>query len=541
VEYIQAGTGKSLILEHVKYHLWKARKRVAITAPTGIAAVQLGGSTIHSFSGVGLGDKGLREYLSMSRARKTGIGQKRTAWRETDVLVIDEISMLEPNLWEKLNGIAKGLREDDRFFGGMQIVVCGDFFQLPPVPVNDAMRRCKECGEKLPHKGLRKYLDETPPDVFTTIGINPKTWSRCGSCKHPWNEGLKYVFQTKSWNEAQFGTVVLSKVHRQQDQKWVDMLGKIKVGNVDNEVLDFLESLRRPLPEEINGVRPTRLYTHRADVQGENEAEFRRLEEQEFTFEAIDTGSIAPPTGGQGNVIKLDGAQLADNPYFKALQAPSTLKLKQKAQVMLLSNVDPSSGLVNGSRGIVSGFSEFAKKEELLAVGADGDRAILERYYDKYRDGKTNTLRLPKVKFANKGGSEGPELTVLPVRWSMQMTMADGAVQTLERIQIPLNLACMPPNSFHHKKTNKPPGAATVHKAQGLTLDLAAVDISSAFEPGQAYVGLSRCRSPEGMQILGFGGREQLKRAIRCCPIVVSFDRILQQKWRVQNMQRDGR
>jgi ATP-dependent DNA helicase PIF1 len=415
--------------------------------------VQLGGSTIHSFSGVGLGEKGLHEYLSMSRTKKTGIGQKRAAWLETSVLIIDEISMLEPNLWDKLNGIAKGLRKDDRFFGGMQVVVCGDFFQLPPVPINDALRTCKECGAKLPHKGMRKYLDETPKDVFTTVGINPKTWSRCVSCGFPWNEGLKYVFQTKSWNEAAFGTVVLSKVHRQQDQKWVDMLGKIKVGNVDNEVLDFLESLRRPLPE-IDGVRPTRLYTHRANVQGENEAEFQRLGEQEFTFEAIDVGTIIPPDG-QGKVIRLEGAQLAENPYFKALQAPPTLKLKQKAQVMLLSNVNPSSGLVNGSRGIVSGVAVFEKKEELVAVGADGDRAVLERYYDKYRDMKTGHLSLPKVKFAAKAPGaavEAPELTVLPVRWNTEMTLADGAIQTLERIQIPLTLACMsrPPFSPIH-------------------------------------------------------------------------------------------
>jgi len=84
----------------------------------------------------------------------------------------------------------------------------------------------------------------------------------------------------------------------------------------------------------------------------------------------------------------------------------------------------------------------------------------------------------------------------------------------LERIQIPLALAW----------------AATIHKAQGMTLDRAAIDIENSFAPGQAYVGLSRCRSPEGLQILGWGGKDALKKAIRCCEIVRRFDAVLQKK-----------
>jgi hypothetical protein len=89
-----AGTGKSLILRHVKYHLQKSGKKFAITAPTGIAAVQLGGTTIHSFSGVGYGNRGLRDYRGMSRSKKTSVGKKYMVWRTTDVLIIDEISMV---------------------------------------------------------------------------------------------------------------------------------------------------------------------------------------------------------------------------------------------------------------------------------------------------------------------------------------------------------------------------------------------------------------------------------------------------------------
>ena len=93
-----AGTGKSLVLEHVKYHLFKLNKTYAITAPTGVAAAQLGGSTINSFSGVGLGDKGLKEYLGMSTRGWTKIGERKESWESTDVLIIDEISMVRDHL-----------------------------------------------------------------------------------------------------------------------------------------------------------------------------------------------------------------------------------------------------------------------------------------------------------------------------------------------------------------------------------------------------------------------------------------------------------
>ena len=89
-----AGTGKSLILEHVKYHLGKLKRSYAITAPTGIAAVQLGGTTIHNFSGVGIGRLGLNAYCGMANAKHTQIGKRKDAWEKTDVLVIDEVSMV---------------------------------------------------------------------------------------------------------------------------------------------------------------------------------------------------------------------------------------------------------------------------------------------------------------------------------------------------------------------------------------------------------------------------------------------------------------
>lgn len=91
-----AGSGKSLILEHVKYHLYMRKRKYAVTAPTGIAAVQLNGTTIHSFAGVGIGALGLRSYVGMSMSTNTNtqIGKRKDAWETTEVLIIDEVSMV---------------------------------------------------------------------------------------------------------------------------------------------------------------------------------------------------------------------------------------------------------------------------------------------------------------------------------------------------------------------------------------------------------------------------------------------------------------
>ena len=105
-------------------------------------------------------------------------------------------------------------------------------------------------------------------------------------------------------------------------------------------------------------------------------------------------------------------------------------------------------------------------------------------------------------------------MTVLPAAWAQATARAGSGARHVERVQLPLALAW----------------AATVHKSQGLTLDCAAVDVAAAFEPGQAYVGLSRVRAPAGLQVLG-AGRAALRRAIRCCAVVAEFDRRLRARW----------
>lgn len=129
-----AGTGKSVLLREIISSMRKkyAREpdRVAVTASTGLAACNVGGVTLHSFAGIGLGKEETPELV-----RKIKKNQKaKHRWMRTKVLIIDEISMVDGDLFDKLEGIARQLRNNGRAFGGIQLIITGDFFQLPPVP-----------------------------------------------------------------------------------------------------------------------------------------------------------------------------------------------------------------------------------------------------------------------------------------------------------------------------------------------------------------------------------------------------------------------
>jgi ATP-dependent DNA helicase PIF1 len=129
-----AGTGKSVLLREIISSLRKkyAREpdRIAVTASTGLAACNVGGVTLHSFAGIGLGKEDASELV-----RKIKKNQKaRHRWMRTKVLVIDEVSMVDAELFDKLENIARQLRNNGRPFGGIQLIITGDFFQLPPVP-----------------------------------------------------------------------------------------------------------------------------------------------------------------------------------------------------------------------------------------------------------------------------------------------------------------------------------------------------------------------------------------------------------------------
>src|SRR6266496_4413720 len=122
-----AGSGKTFVLNEFIRLVKRQGKHVAVTATTGLAATHLGGSTIHAWSGIGVHDE-LPKYFFDNLLKG-----RRDIITATDVLVIDEISMLHDYRLDMINQVAKRVREDERPFGGIQVILCGDFFQLPPI------------------------------------------------------------------------------------------------------------------------------------------------------------------------------------------------------------------------------------------------------------------------------------------------------------------------------------------------------------------------------------------------------------------------
>jgi ATP-dependent DNA helicase PIF1 len=157
-----AGTGKSVLMRAIIAELRKKHAkevdRVAVTASTGLAACNIGGVTLHSFGGIGLGKEDVPALVKKIKRN----AKARNRWIRTKILIIDEISMVDGDLFDKLEGIARSIRNNGRPFGGIQLVITGDFFQLPPVP---------EYGSNA--KGVKFAFDAGtwPTAIHHTIGL----------------------------------------------------------------------------------------------------------------------------------------------------------------------------------------------------------------------------------------------------------------------------------------------------------------------------------------------------------------------------------
>ena len=383
------GTGKSFLLRFLYENVPQATGRdVAITAMTGCAALLIGrfAKTLHSWAGIGLGrDPPLVLAQTVKRSRKP-----YARWRGMDILVIDEVSMLTPELLEKLDTVARIVRKCDLPMGGLQVVFVGDFYQLPPVN--------KE-NEK-----------ET-----------------------------QFVFESPLWKLIVQETIQLTQILRQDDPVFQKVLGEVRVGNVSQESFEILKSRKDDSWKKL-AIRPSLLYSRRAMVDTINQSNLKALQGERKLFKAETVFKPIEQTKGlteSSPVVKQAIEKLDRDGQYMA-----ELVLAVGAQVMLLVNLDHEAGLVNGSRGVVTGFEPS---------GA------------------------PLVKFKT-----GSEISISPSTWECE------DLEGVSRKQIPLKLAY----------------AITIHKAQGATLDCALIDIgNSTFEYGQAYVALSRVKNLESLYV----------------------------------------
>jgi len=312
-----AGTGKSFLLLKIIRDLQKkyGAECVAVTAPTGIAACNIGGVTLHSFAGIGQGTEPLDKLYSIVFRNEKAAGR----WKQAKVLIIDEISMLDGGLFDKLEYIARRIRGGDRPFGGLQLVVAGDFFQLPPV-------------------GL--------------AGINERTGgsSSMAGGSMPQSPPVKFAFQSAAWGRTLYAQLPLTKVFRQSDDKFVKLLNEFREGIVGPHTSVLLETAGSGLPAaaKASGAKPTCIYALNRLVDEVNSREMGAATGPLYQYRAKDAG-IEPFLSNLKN----------------SCQAPDLLELKLGVQVMLLKNLDAARGLVNGARGVVVGFSGESKFPEV--------------------------------------------------------------------------------------------------------------------------------------------------------------------------------
>lgn len=224
----EPGSGKTYALNRFIEYCREHGIGLGITASTGIAATHIGGMTIHSWSGIGVKTELDQEQLKTMRKNS----RLTSRLKKTRVLIIDEISMLDGTRFETINRICKALAGSDKPFGGLQVILCGDLFQLPPVT---------------------------------------------GS-----GQSVDFIHTSTAWQELDLKICYLSEQYRQDDdQGLLDLLRCIRSGNLTKDVHDTLSRRTRHEPDRD---RVTRLYTHNADVDTLNQKQLDQIEDEPRVF-----------------------------------------------------------------------------------------------------------------------------------------------------------------------------------------------------------------------------------------------------------------
>ncbi len=390
-----AGVGKSfLIREAVSYLENEKRKNVAVLAPTGVAALNVNGQTMHSWFGLGIP----RFYKDFARVFGK---QAKERIRAAEVLVIDEISMVSGEFldffelsitlvrnYEYLLGndlvdlpvkITKELlrsRWDQRNalsilkpFDGLQIIFVGDFYQLPPVEDDS---RNSEVTKYFLNNALNlknddddsdgQYDEENEKDELTQIANDLFG-----------NRG--YAFQSFCFERSNIYFCGLNTVFRQTDKNFISILNRIRTGEaMTEEEKSIADRIPRCLPDIIvqggHSIKATKLFCTNNEKDKLNNAELSKIPPRDpFQYNAIDTYVLdeecmkkiekrygkTPEREKRINTLKVILKERSKM-FLEKNKVRRKLLLKKNAQVMLLWNINPWEGLANGSRGVVIGF-----------------------------------------------------------------------------------------------------------------------------------------------------------------------------------------
>ncbi|EFQ91463.1 hypothetical protein PTT_11717 [Pyrenophora teres f. teres 0-1] len=454
-----AGCGKSAILRVFKKRLEEQKKIIFVTAPTNIAALAIGGQTTYSYAGWHM-EIGKEPLPSLKR--RVMRGRQKELFRNTDVLVIDEISMVESNFFGRLSEVMKSARENEKAFGGAQIIVTGDFCQLAPVK---PFKYCFTCGA------------ENEPNEPR----NPTEYV-CGKCRHVFYDVDKWAFRGQAWKECNFINVNLMRIHRQDDPFFRCILNRIRLdGIIQPEHKEIL------LNHESETEGAIEIATHKTLVAKQNKKKIDELPGTAIEYRCKDFFLWKDDHREDKSLEKyLQRGSRGQLYHLKDHRYEAELELKQDMRVVLLNNLAPGLGLVNGSQGSIIGFELYdLEKLPKKDVPLTGPHA---RYCEEEikRFGERNEFRpWPVVRFDN-----GLTETIYADCSTTERGVSE-PFSLLSRTQIPLMAGY-----------------------SGMTLDKVKVDLAKSFETEQPYVALSRAKSLHGLTVLslpdyGFGGRNR--------------------------------
>ncbi|TSC84815.1 MAG: ATPase AAA [Parcubacteria group bacterium Gr01-1014_13] len=293
----EPGAGKTHTINQYAAYLRARGIEPSITASTGIAATHIGGMTIHSWSGVGI-----RTYLdkyALDKISTTEYLTKRI--RRAKVLVIDEVSMLGPETFSMVEAVCRAIRQTNDAFGGLQVILVGDFFQLPPI-------------------------------VKGETNNNPQT-SMLETAK------ARFAYDSPAWKRSNPMVCYLTEQHRQDDNNFLDLLSAIRSNNFSDEHLSQLETRR--VQRDKMPDKAVKLYTHNLNVDRTNDAMLETFSGHPVTF-----------------TMKTKGAPMLIETLQRGCLSPYNLVLKVGAKVMFTKN-NPKEGYVNGTLGTVEAFDKF--------------------------------------------------------------------------------------------------------------------------------------------------------------------------------------
>jgi ATP-dependent DNA helicase PIF1 len=229
----EPGAGKTHVINQYIAWLEAAGLKVAVTASTGIAATHIGGMTIHSWSGLGIRDQLTPYDLDQIGSNEKVVKRAKAA----HALVIDEISMLDGKVLDMVDQVLRTVRQSTEAFGGVQVIVVGDFFQLPPVTRNGDM--------------------------------------------------MRYAFESRAWENTKPLVCYITEQHRQEDEMLLGLLGSIRRNQIEEDHYTLLQEQTEISYEHLE---PTRLYTHNADVDAVNNTKLAELPSPPRTFKMTGAG-----------------------------------------------------------------------------------------------------------------------------------------------------------------------------------------------------------------------------------------------------------